>query len=1334
MKKLQCLAMAVSLVAATAVGDDDRWYDSAQRVSWGFTVENGEATISTPGFWDSNARDNCTGDIVVPPRIGPDGPNGAKTYPVRDMAPGLFRNCTKVTSVRLPDGIRRVAPNAFYFDRDSIVTNVVIGEGCLDICENAFLRCENLVSLNIPNTVTNIGKNAIQLCKVLPRIDIPGSVKTIGDSAFAACYDLADVTFADGIEIIDADAFMNCSSLLAADLPASVRSIGDRAFYGCNTLASATLREGLEVIGYYAFNQCESLVSVSIPESVTWVGERAFQYCPDSIFDKATVPGVCLLSGWAVGVDNPFGAIDLFGVNGVADGLFKDCRDVTSVVLPPGIETLGGSMFSGCRSLEAVSLPAALKSIEGYAFQSCQKIQAVNIPSGVTNIGQYAFAYCEKLANVTLPDGLAAMDDNAFEGCTNLTSVTIPASLKRIPMGAFENCTGLANVTVEDGVEVIGNAAFYGCRVLPAFTIPDSVKVVEDIAFYGCAFLDTNTIANVEMADGWIVGSSQPNLTEVTVPGDVRGISESAFSYRNNLTNAVVEEGVTAIPFQAFAFDAKLADVALPASLSEIGKQVFCGCRSLVSIYVPSNVVAIGEEAFASCSALETVYLPIALKGKVNETSLISGSFSAKILYYRTDGSIDDQKRVVFDPNGGDLAETETSRDVKEGAAVGALPEPTRLRYKFRGWFTEKEWGNKVSAATKIEDDVTFYAHWEDDPGWLVLDVAAEYETMADGSFELYLADLVESGATPKFTVKGLPSGLKYNATAMAISGKATKPGAYTVTVSATNAKRKTPVTAAFVLTVPNLTCEALPNLDPATGAYGIVRCGVAFDAGLIDCTPTEGWTVKAAGLPSGLKLVQDRMTGAYAITGVPTKAGTNTVTFTASKKGEKSQVATITLVTAALPTWAQGTFAGFVQAYGGEPDYEDRYGSATMTVAANGKISGKISLDGTNWTFSAASFAASDGGDNFEISMEAKAGKATMPIWLMVKRESPGDLGEGLLNASVEGWLGGPSIAPVSLWRNVWKDKATSAAAKEEIARWEGLYTISIEDGGYLSLAVGKDGTVKAAGKLADGTAVSTSMPLMYHICWDFFTFVWASPAAYKGGFVWLNEIRLGTERGSFSGSMVAASRNPQATGEYGAGFVNHLSFVGAYYDKAKKLNDYYAAMWLDIESVPTLQYGRKVTYFDENKKRKTATVADEASAAGTFGQEGLAVTVNEKGQFVVMKATKPVQDKETKEWAYDGANDGALTLSFAQATGIFKGSYTFWYDYVSAENETTGKQTMAHVSKKVSFEGILVPGAGGMRGFYLWDATGTYEDPKTGKEKAYKYKESHAVMLAAP
>lgn len=167
-KRLVAMAFATAFSTCVALGDDGRWYDSEQRLSWGYTVTNGEATISTPGFWDSNARDYCKGDIVVPARIGPDGPGGAVTYPVRDMKPGLFRNCKNVTSVRLPDGMRRVADNAFYFDSGSMITNVTIGAGCLDIGENAFCRCHSLATVNIPDTVTNIAMNAFTMCRALP--------------------------------------------------------------------------------------------------------------------------------------------------------------------------------------------------------------------------------------------------------------------------------------------------------------------------------------------------------------------------------------------------------------------------------------------------------------------------------------------------------------------------------------------------------------------------------------------------------------------------------------------------------------------------------------------------------------------------------------------------------------------------------------------------------------------------------------------------------------------------------------------------------------------------------------------------------------------------------------------------------------------------------------------------------------------------------------------------------------------------------------------------------------------------------------------------------------
>ena len=656
---------------------------------------------------------------------------------------------------------------------------------------------------------------------------------------------------------------------------------------------------------------------------------------------------------------------------------------------------------------------------------------------------------------------------------------------------------------------------------------------------------------------------------------------------------------------------------------------------------------------------------------------------------------------VTFDANGGSLGPANRIKSVTYGGTCDELPTPKRDRYAFLGWFTATDGGDSVTAETAFYDDVTLYAHWRYVE--LGVDIAPTYETSADGTFALDLKELLLTATMPKMTFKGLPAGLKYDAKTGIVSGKATKPGVYTVAVSAKGGAITN--TDAFEIVVPNLASEKVPGLKAETDAYGVVMCGVNFDAELIDCTPKNGWTVKVAGLPAGLKFTaKDIMKKgskteveipANTIYGVPTKAGTFTVTFTATK-GKEKQTATITLKTEALLTWATGTFMGSVKCRVESGELEEELGSATMTVAANGKISGKIAVGGINWTFSAVSYAAvsskppyqDDGDKCFVIDAVAKAGKVTMPVVLRVGGIA-GDGGHAgrvtlpgggfvetaLPNAVAEGSFGEGEI---KLWRNMWKDKATATEAKATIEEFVGVYAVSMEDGGYLSLTVGKDGNVKASGKLADGTSVSATSPLMYDEDAGWFAMLYTAPSAYKGGSF---AAAVGFRDGGFvetalpGGVAIAQwiSRNPQATGEYGAGFAREVGFTGAFYDKTKKLNDHYNALRFSAEQ-PTLD--------------------------GVEPQNGgdVEITFDAKG--------KPVIDKAS-----------GLTLSFAQATGIFKGGYTFVFD--------------AKTKKKVSFEGILVPGADSLRGFYLWGASSSYDDPKTGKQKVYKYKESHGVLL---
>ena len=168
-------------------------------------------------------------------------------------------------------------------------------------------------------------------------------------------------------------------------------------------------------------------------------------------------------------------------------------------------------------------------------------------------------------------------------------------------------------------------------------------------------------------------------------------------------------------------------------------------------------------------------------------------------------------------------------------------------------------------------------------------------------------------------------------------------------------------------------------------------------------------------------------------------------------------------------------------------------------------------------------------------------------------------------------------------MWRNVWKDKATAAAAKAEIAWFEGVYTVSVEDGedygsGYLSLTVGKNGDAKASGKLADGTSVSATSPLMYDDEAGWFVMLYAAPAAYKGG-AFAAAVGFAAQGGAanarqwrLSPVMFApqwSSRNVQATGEYGEGFAREVDLAGAYYNKLETLRKYYESLRLDLGGV---------------------------------------------------------------------------------------------------------------------------------------------------------------------
>ena len=159
-------------------------------------------------------------------------------------------------------------------------------------------------------------------------------------------------------------------------------------------------------------------------------------------------------------------------------------ENLTAIVAPTTVTTIGDDVFSYCTSLTSVSLPAAT-NIGGSAFFHCTLLASVSLPAA-QSIGDGAFASCTSLASVSLP---AATDIGAatFSGCFALTSVSLPAATT-IGGEAFINCTSLTSVdfggTPRSSVPTLGTNAFYNvpttCKIIVPYTQYDAWKAVSD--------------------------------------------------------------------------------------------------------------------------------------------------------------------------------------------------------------------------------------------------------------------------------------------------------------------------------------------------------------------------------------------------------------------------------------------------------------------------------------------------------------------------------------------------------------------------------------------------------------------------------------------------------------------------------------------------------------------------------------------------------------------------------------------------------------------------------------------------------------------------------------
>lgn len=112
------------------------------------------------------------------------------------------------------------------------------GTQILSIGNNAFSNQNNLLSVTIPNTITNIDSYAFEDCTNLESVTLSNSLYAIGVGAFKGCSSLRSINIPASVQHIDSNAFENCSSLTSVTVNKSqeaITHIGENAFDGCST-------------------------------------------------------------------------------------------------------------------------------------------------------------------------------------------------------------------------------------------------------------------------------------------------------------------------------------------------------------------------------------------------------------------------------------------------------------------------------------------------------------------------------------------------------------------------------------------------------------------------------------------------------------------------------------------------------------------------------------------------------------------------------------------------------------------------------------------------------------------------------------------------------------------------------------------------------------------------------------------------------------------------------------------------------------------------------------------------------------------------------------------